>query len=187
MIWWAAILLAFGLGIAAVEMFVPTGGVLGVISALAIIAAIGLAFSQRTWYGMGFLTVTLLGLPVLFAVAVQVWPRTTIGRRFLLNAPQGDDVLPDNDLRRELRELVGRIGQAQSPMMPSGSVLIEGRPVDATSEGMAIEQGEWVQVVEVRGMRVVVRPAPGPPPPPADPLSQTYDDAAPAPFEDPFA
>ena len=43
-------------------------------------------------------------------------------------------------------------------MLPSGAVNIEDTVVDALSEGMAIEAGSWVKVVEVRGTRVVVRP-----------------------------
>jgi hypothetical protein len=44
-------------------------------------------------------------------------------------------------------------------MLPSGSVLIDGQLVDAVSQGLAIDPGEPVIVVEVRGNRVMVRPA----------------------------
>lgn len=186
MIGWAALLLAIGFALAVIEMFVPSGGVLGVISGLAIVAAVGIAFTQRTWYGLGFLSIVLIGLPIVFAGAVQIWPKTRIGRRFLLTSPSANEVLPDNDLRRGLKSLVGRYGRVQSPMMPSGSVLIDNRPVDATTEGIALDPGAWVQVIEVRGARVVVRPSAAPPQP-ADPLAQTFDDAAPPGFDDPFA
>jgi hypothetical protein len=42
-------------------------------------------------------------------------------------------------------------------MLPSGAVVVEGRTVNAISEGTAIDAGEAVKVVEVRGNRVVVR------------------------------
>ncbi len=38
-------------------------------------------------------------------------------------------------------------------------MVIEGRTIDAVSEGMAIEAGQLVRVVQVRGMEVIVQPA----------------------------
>ena len=67
-------------------------------------------------------------------------------------------MLPDNPHFRSLRELVGKVGKAKSLMLPSGAIVIDGRVIDAVSEGMAIEAGQSVKVVEVRANRVVVRP-----------------------------
>jgi len=46
----------------------------------------------------------------------------------------------------------------KSKMMPSGGVRIDGRTIDAMSEGMPIDEGQPVRVVKVSGMRVIVRP-----------------------------
>jgi hypothetical protein len=54
-------------------------------------------------------------------------------------------------------------------MLPSGAISIEGRVVNALSEGLAIEAGTKVRVIEVRGNRVVVRPVEDEPPPGRDP------------------
>ena len=43
-------------------------------------------------------------------------------------------------------------------MLPSGVVIVDGRNVEAVSEGMPIEVGQEVRIVQVRGKRVVVRP-----------------------------
>ena len=59
------------------------------------------------------------------------------------------------------RQLVGRVGTAKSKMLPSGSISIDGRLFDAVSQGQAIDTGQAVVVVEVRGNRVIVRPADG--------------------------
>ncbi len=55
--------------------------------------------------------------------------------------------------------MVGKIGVAKTLMMPSGAVLVDGQTIDALSEGMPIEAGQRIQVIEVHGSRVVVRPA----------------------------
>jgi hypothetical protein len=70
-------------------------------------------------------------------------------------------------------------------------VEIGGRTFDALSEGVVIEAGQQVRVVELRGTRLVVRPiddsemaAAGPDP--DDPLSQPIDQLGFDPFEDPL-
>jgi membrane-bound serine protease (ClpP class) len=55
--------------------------------------------------------------------------------------------------------LVGKVGVAQSMMLPSGAVLIDGQLIDAVSQGLAIDPGQPVVVVEVKANRVMVRPA----------------------------
>jgi len=78
-----------------------------------------------------------------------------MGKAFLGELPAETDVHPDDPRRA----LVGRVGIAKSKMLPSGSVLIDDRLIDAMSQGMAIEIGQAVVVVEVKANRVVVRPA----------------------------
>jgi hypothetical protein len=120
------------------------------------------------------------------AVAIRVWPNTPIGRRILPPIPVSEEVLPDNDRRRNLQALVGRVGRSKSLMLPSGVGELDGRTVDALSEGMAIEAGQLVRVIEVRGNRVVVRPA-GEEAPPAisdDTLAQPIESLGLDPFED---
>ena len=44
-----------------------------------------------------------------------------------------------------------------TPLRPAGKALIEGKRVDVISEGGFIERGAQVQVIQVEGLRVVVR------------------------------
>jgi membrane-bound ClpP family serine protease len=186
---WAAILLAIGLTLAVLEVFVPSGGLLGFLSFLSMLAAVYLAFRHGPWSGVGMLGLAVFAVPAGLIVALQWWPRTPMGRRILLPLPKGDDVLPDSDKRRNLKLLVGKLGKARTLMLPSGAIDIEGTVVDALSEGMAIEAGSWVKVIEVRGTRVVVRPTderPHADDHPAE-LDQSIESIGLDPFEDPLA
>ncbi|HUY36896.1 MAG TPA: NfeD family protein [Pirellulales bacterium] len=185
-LFWAAVLMLLGLALASAEVFVPSGGIIGFLSLVAVIAAVGLAFFRGPWYGLSFLGLAVLAVPAVLAAALHFWPETRLGRRFLLAVPTSADVLPDDDQRRELKSLVGRVGEAKSLMLPGGAVLIDGRHVDALSEGMAIEKGAWVKVVEVRGTRIVVRPTAERPrsDDPDDPLSQPFDEMGLNPFDE---
>jgi membrane-bound serine protease (ClpP class) len=187
---WASILLLLGLALAVLEVFVPSSGILGFLSITSILAAIVLAFRYGLWSGVGFFGIAAVGLPVGLFLALQYWPKTPMGRRILLPLPRGEEVLPDSDKRRNLRSLVGKLGRAKSLMLPSGAVTIEGQIVDAVSEGMAIEAGQLVRVVEVRGTRVVVRPVDEQTvqgEPEDDALKRPIDTLGLDPFEDPLA
>ena len=58
--------------------------------------------------------------------------------------------------------LVGRMGEARSPLAPAGTVQLGGELWSAEVEtgAPAIAGGERVQVIEVQGLRLIVRPAP---------------------------
>jgi membrane-bound ClpP family serine protease len=157
---WAALLLLLGLSLAVLEIFVPSGGMLGFLSVLAILAAIILGFTMGgALIGTIFLLLAAVGVPVSLGLGFHYWPHTPMGRRILLDIPTSEQVLPDSEERRALRELIGKLGRAKSVMLPSGAVLIDGRIIDAVSEGQAIEEGQTVRVIEVHGTRIVVRPA----------------------------
>lgn len=185
-------LLVIGLALAVTEVFVPSGGLIGFLAACALLGAIIVAFMDNPIVGLAILAVAILGLPVVLALGLYWWPRTPIGKRVLLDAPESDEVLPDDPRRRNLKSLVGRIGRAKSKMLPSGAVVIDGRSIDAVSEGPPIEPGEAVQVVAVHGMEVIVRPvdeqtAQQESRPSDDVLSQPIESVLPDPFGEPPA
>jgi membrane-bound ClpP family serine protease len=187
---WALLLLAFGLLLIVVELFVPSGGVLGFISFAAVVAAIVLAFRYSSYAGLGFLALAVLGTPALVAFGFQIWPRTPLGRRILLDVPRGEDVLPDQDFRKQLKELIGQVGKAKTLMLPGGPIEVAGRTYDAVSEGQPIQPETPVKVVDVRGTRIVVRPTSEKPTVarrPDDPLNQSIESLGLDPFEDPLA
>jgi hypothetical protein len=98
-------------------------------------------------------------VPSAAAAAVRWWPETPIGRLMLIPRPRSsDDVLPETPTYRTLKDLVGRRGQARGLMVPSGSVIIDGKSYDAISEGMPIEPLQPIIVVSVSTQRLIVRP-----------------------------
>jgi membrane-bound serine protease (ClpP class) len=152
---WAIILMLLGCGLVVMEVFVPSGGILGFLSAVAIIASIVMAFRHGSSAGIGFIAITMFAVPTLLVLAFKFWPMTPMGKAFLGELPDEEEVKPQDPRR----ELVGRVGVTRSKMLPSGSILVDGRLIDAMSQGQAIEPGQPVVVVEVRANRVVVRPA----------------------------
>lgn len=153
-----AVLLIAGLAMVFLEMFVPSAGVLGFLSAACIILSIVLAYY---YYGLligtAFLSVGVILTPVAIALAVRWYPHTALGQLVMPLPPTPDEVRPLVEITGELRRLKGQIGKTITPLLPGGSVKIEGRVYNAFSESEPIDAGQLVLVVLVDGTRIVVR------------------------------
>jgi membrane-bound ClpP family serine protease len=152
---WAMVLLALGCGFLVLEVFIPSGGLLSFFAFVSIVASMVMAFRRDTTTGLSFMAVAVVAVPIVIALAFKLWPKTPMGRAFLGDLPSEEETR----LEDPRRALVGRVGVAQSKMLPSGAILVDGQLIDAVSQGLAIDPGEPVVVVEVRANRVMVRPA----------------------------
>jgi membrane-bound ClpP family serine protease len=156
---WALVLLGLGLIFLVLEFFIPSSGSLAVMCALSLLAAIGIGFVAGPWTGLLILLTVCLVVPAALVAAVNWWPDTPIGRMMLIQRPRSaDDVLPETPAYRSLKDMVGQRGLAKGLMLPSGIVTIDGKSYDAVSEGMPIEAGEAIIVVNVSTQRLIVRP-----------------------------
>lgn len=54
-------------------------------------------------------------------------------------------------------ELIGKTGQAITPLRPSGTVIVDQDRLDVVTQGGYIDAGKTVEVVKVEGSRIVVR------------------------------
>jgi membrane-bound ClpP family serine protease len=173
-------------------LFIPSAGLLSFLAMTAIVASVVTVFLyQGPALGAAYLTGVCVLLTVLAVLFVRWWPHTPVGRR-ILNLPRrqdGDDE-QESPQKPRLAHLVGQRGHAQTKMLPSGAIKIDGRTYDAVSEGVPIERGQPVEVVEVTGNRIVVRPSRELPPTSAKPKDtrvEPLDMVVPDPFDDPLS
>jgi membrane-bound ClpP family serine protease len=185
---WAFILLVLALAIVILELFVPSGGILGVLAACSLVASVVMVHRE---HGLNvaavYLLVLVVSAPLFFTSAIKWWPRTPIGRRVLNLVPGREKEFAGTSMYDKTRSLVGRKGIATSVLMPSGAVRIEDRILDVVSEGIPIEKGDAVQVIHVEGPLIVVRrceETPGKVTDPTDPSRTSESDLL---MEDPFA
>jgi len=155
---WTIIFVFGGLLFAVLELFLPTGGILAFFSLAAFCASVVFAFHQGIEFGLAFLGILLIGIPVLVWQLFMIWPHTPIGRRMLLEPDDDPALLPDSE-KETLENLLGKTGVAQSRMMPSGIVLLEGIKYDALSEGEPIDPGTQIVVIQANKINIVVRAA----------------------------
>ena len=134
---WIALLLLAGLLVMALEVFVPSGGVLGFLSAVSLVAAVAMAFMTRgAAAGVAVLAIVCGAVPAVLGMAFRFFPRTPLGRRVLPPPPAPDDVVPDADRRRSLRGLVGRAGRSATDMLPWGVVSLDGATHEVAERGL---------------------------------------------------
>ncbi|MEM9064247.1 MAG: NfeD family protein [Planctomycetota bacterium] len=160
---WGLSLLALSLLLIVVEVFLPSGGLIALISAGSGIT--GLVFLYRhdpVWGGIGTL-VMLVAAPCVIAFAFRVWPDTAIGRRMIHGTSDLDEIqereTADARAKAEWESLVGAEGVAFTELHPSGTVKLGETRYDAVTDGPFIEKGSRIRVVSVEMSVVKVRRA----------------------------
>jgi membrane-bound serine protease (ClpP class) len=157
----AYILIAAGLLLLVAELFLPSGGILLVVSVSALILGVAMTFLHSEDPTTGILTIlgVFIAIPIIASIAMHYWPRTRIGRRFFLSSPQEDATVASMPVNLDLEQLRGRFGRAVSALRPSGVVDFDGKRIDTITEGMMVEPGQWVRCIDVHAGKVIVRPA----------------------------
>ncbi|MCC6580863.1 MAG: hypothetical protein IT440_10510 [Phycisphaeraceae bacterium] len=153
----SVICFAAALALFFLELFIPSGGLIGVLASVSLVAAVTLLFGVSTTAGLIGLVVTLAGLPVLFAVALKVWPQTWIARALTLHSttPAKDAANPPRDTTWS--HLIGAEGRAATDLHPIGACDIQGQRMECLAEGGLIRAGQTVRVTTVDGMHIKVR------------------------------
>lgn len=155
--YWSIILMVLAFAVLGLELLIPSGGMLSVLAALLLIASLVVGFMADYRLGLGLVCAMSILVPLMIGLFIKFWPHTPIGRRMLIGTAKQAEVLPRGGLYETLPTLIGRRGTAKTKMLPSGIVVIEGRPYDAISDGFAIEIGDPVEVLAIRTNKVVVR------------------------------
>lgn len=155
---WITGLLFVGLFVMVLEVFIPSGGLLGFISIAAIVAAVATAFVEQG-IGSGFLVlaITAVAVPATLAIAFHLFPSTPLGRRIMPSPPDPQELVPDRKERERLKEFVGRQGRVARDLLPWGQVEISQEKIEAVSRAGPIVSGTVIEVVGTEGRAVVVR------------------------------
>lgn len=160
---WSLILFGIALILFAVELFIPSGGVIGLLCLAALIGAIITAFMTDSTFGVVALFCALAAIPLGFLAFLRVFPDTPIARWMTLTnegVSLADEETEDagrTSASQARREMVGVEGEALTDLRPIGVCKLDGKRVDCLAEGGVIESGSRVRVVAADGMQVKVR------------------------------
>ncbi|HEY4759673.1 MAG TPA: NfeD family protein, partial [Thermoguttaceae bacterium] len=169
--WLISLIFLSGIGCLLMEIFVIPGfGIFGLGGGALLVLSLVLASQllviphneyqfaqmQRSLLLVGGAALGLLAV----ALLMRRWlPETPLLNRMIL-APLEEkerEIISQRELLVDLHELVGDQGVTTTPLMPGGKARIGDSLVDVIADGDMIERGKTIEVVEVRGNRVLVR------------------------------
>ena len=140
------------------EIFIPSGGLLGMAAALSLIGGLVCMFWVSTTAGLTATVVVCIAAPFAVAGALKMFPRTPIGRRMTLGDSQRAGAIRyERNLPEREEELIGATGVAATWLRPVGTCTIDGRRIECLAETGTVEPGVRVRVVSVQGTQVKVR------------------------------
>jgi len=155
----AMLLFLAALVVFAIDLMIPTGGVLIAITSILGLAAVYFAFRHSPTSGWWMLVAALGMIPVMLITLLYVWPKTPFGKMLIATPDKAKDyVWSDASESDDPKGLVGKIGVAQTEFLPHGTVLIDQREYEAVSQAGPIEPGATVRVTKLDVGRLVVIP-----------------------------
>lgn len=159
---WAIICLAVALVLFLIEIFIPSGGLIGLAAGAALITGIILLFQVNTTLGLIGAIVSLVALPFIIGFGLKVAPNTPLLRLMTLQTPgvRAADArsLERGDAAGEADAvLLGQEGVTVTDLRPVGTCMIAGRRRECLSDGGIIRAGTKVRVVLTDGMQIKVR------------------------------
>lgn len=153
--WTVVILFAVGIVLIVSEFIVP-GGVLGVLGGILLIISCVLGWIWYPSYGIFIVLGEVVGLCIGVVLGLYLMANTRLAGGLYMNESQQKELGYSSP--HEDPALVGQEGTVYSPLRPAGTVMVDGRRVNAVSDGTYIDKGTPIRVIEVEGHRVVVEP-----------------------------
>ncbi len=169
--WLEVLLFVAGVTCLALEVFVLPGfGLFGLAGGLMIIGSLVLASQTfvlpRNEYQLqqlrnSLLVITGAGIGTVAAAVLmrRYLPHAPMFNRMVLTPPTDEELsrITEREALAQLDHLLGARGTSFTPLVPSGKARFGDQLVDVLTDGEFVDRGCAVEVVEVRGHRVVVR------------------------------
>lgn len=157
--WWIAFAVFLYFACAALilaEVFVPSGGLLGIFALVCLVGGVAIFFRHSTVAGLVGIGVAIVMIPSVLAVAYKIFPKTRFGKNVILSPSEREqgDAIPDTP---ELKGLLGAVGVVLTPMRPVGMCNFSGQRVECVAEGGYVEKGQKVKVIDVESTKVTIR------------------------------
>jgi len=157
---WGFALLGAALLLLVIELFVPSGGIIGVAALAVAIAGVVLFWRVSVIWGVTSTALVLILTPIAINFGLKIMPHTPMGKHLFL-----DDDAETTEARQARHEaqreqelaLVGAVGTARTDLHPIGTAEIEGTRIEVLAEGGAIDAGTPVRVTRIEANQVRVR------------------------------
>lgn len=156
---WGFALLGAALLLVVIEVFIPSGGVIGLTAGVTAIAGVVVFWRVSPLWGVTSMLLLLVLAPISLNFALRLMPHTPVGKKLILGSDAAAEQRAAEERRRNEQDqaLIGASGVALTALRPIGTVEIEGTRLEALAEGGVVEAGTAVRVTSVQGNQVRVR------------------------------
>ncbi len=162
---WAFVFIAIALVLFFIEIIVPSGGLLALMGALAVIGSLVAFFMHDVNTGLIASGMYIVFGPVLAWIAFRIWAASPLAKRMILGGvveEDSDEAMQASRAQQEarlaeLQSFIGKRGKTITVLRPVGVVRIEGERVDALAESGSIEADTHIEVITVYDNQVKVR------------------------------
>lgn len=137
-----------------IEILTPTVGLLAGIGVVAIFYSLILAMGGDI-NAIYMMAISLVIAIIIFAIIIKRLPSSKLWKKIILTNTSSTEQGYVSSV--DYSQYLNKEGIVLTELRPSGSVEIDGVPVDVVSEGKFISKGEKVRVVKIEGMRIIVR------------------------------
>ena len=158
---WGLVLLAVAVVLMAIELFIPTAGVVTALSLISTLAGLVFLFKFDTLWGTGGLLGVAVLWPMIFITGLRIWRNTPAGRRVIgipTDEEQEKTRAQADAERKRLSSLLNAQGTVVTDLRPLGVIEIGGKRYDASSETSFIKAGSRIRVTVAEPNLLRVRP-----------------------------
>jgi len=166
---WGCLLLGAAIVLLVIELFVPSGGLIGILCAVCAIGSVVAFYRYDATWGLATGIAYVILAPILIIFLFKVWINSPVARTMILGGrdesaiSEGEDEVTATGRRRlerleQLRALIGAEGTTETALRPVGTVRINGERIDALAESGVIEANVPVIVTDVYDNQIKVRP-----------------------------
>lgn len=157
--WWLllAVFLYFACAfLIVVEIFVPSGGVISIISLACLVGGLMIFFKSPMVSGWWGIVVAFIEIPIVLFITYKIFPHTKFAKTVFLTPPKKNagEGVPDTE---KLNDMLGKTGQVITPLRPVGMASFGGKRLECVAESGYVEKGEKIKVIKVESTQLTVR------------------------------
>jgi membrane-bound serine protease (ClpP class) len=146
------VLFIIGIILILAEIFVIPGfGIAGISGITAVLVSLFFIFPNTT------IAINVMVAVILFTLVIAIFMFKKIGSSRLWRRISLESSSKNYYSSSSKKDYLNQEAETISKLRPAGTIKLEGKRVDAVSEGAFIEKGKKVKVISVAGSRVVVR------------------------------
>lgn len=146
------ILQFLGVLVVMVEVVVPTGGLLALVSTALFGSSLYIVFTRVSAFaGTVFVIADLIVIPLSVFIGFKLLAKSPVSLKKSLTREEGVQ-----SQAPELEQYIGMEGVAITDLRPSGVVMIDGKRLDVVSRGEYLEKNSNIVVIAVTGNQIIV-------------------------------